>query len=333
MINQKNQAFLISVIVPAYNAEKLLKRSIDSIISQTYKKIEIIIVDDGSKDNTGKIADLYAMQDKRVRVIHTNNGGEAKARNAGIAEAKGEFIAFCDADDYMNPGMLERMYNIAMTDRSDIVICSFNYVDENGEKLKWYKPQFKSCKLTSREAQKEFLISVNIEGFAWNKLIRKSLFVENDIQYDENRVSYCDVVAAYRLIESSMMISMLNEKLYDYYQIGTSCIHTPNVRKLLDYVVVLDQIFELALQEKLNDEGNIYRTYRLMKHLYGVYKERDLYDYKEMKKVYISLYEKYLNISVIRKMWMALKYRDEFVLKSIVKIILVDRYYNLISKE
>lgn len=333
MINQGNEAFLISVIVPAYNAEKMLKKSIDSIILQTYKKIEVIIIDDGSKDNTGEIADLYAVQDKRVRVIHTNNGGEAKARNTGITEARGEFIAFCDADDYMHPKMLEHMYNIAMTDRSDMVICSFNYVDEEGKKLKWYKPQFKNYKLTSKKAQKEFLMSINIEGFAWNKLIRKSLFIENNIRYDENRVSYCDVVAAYRLIESSMNISMLNEKLYDYYQIETSCIHTPNTRKLLDYVAVLDKIYDLAVSEKLNREGNIYRTYRLMKHLYGVYKERNLYDYEEMKAVYISLYEKYLNISIIIKMWMALRYRDEFVLKSIVKIILVGKYYNLISNE
>lgn len=332
-MSKKSNIGLISVIVPAYNAEKSLYRSLDSIILQTYKNLDIIVIDDGSKDNTGKIADIYAQNDQRVRVFHVNNGGEAKSRNIGITEAKGEFIAFCDADDYMHPEMLEFMYNSVINDKSDIAVCSFNYVDEDGNILDWFKPKFKRCCISSTSAQKEFLLSVNIEGFAWNKLIRKELFVNNNIKYDEDRVSYCDVVTAYRLMKSAKNVSMVDRKMYDYYQLNTSCIHTPDIRKLLDYVVVLDKINILAAQSGLSNEGNIYQTYRLMKHLYGVYKDKELYDIREMKHIYIDIYEKYLKFPLIKKIRMATKYHDEKTVKSIVKIILVDKYYRKISKE
>lgn len=332
-MSKKSNIGLISVIVPAYNAEKSLYRSLDSIILQTYKNLDIIVIDDGSKDNTGKIADIYAQNDQRVRVFHVNNGGEAKSRNIGITEAKGEFIAFCDADDYMHPEMLEFMYNSVINDKSDIAVCSFNYVDENGNILDWFKPRFKSRCISSTSAQKEFLLSVNIEGFAWNKLIRKELFVNNNIKYDEDRVSYCDVVAAYRLMESAKSVSMVDRKMYDYYQLNTSCIHTPDIRKLLDYIVVLDKINILAAQSGLSNEGNIYQTYRIMKHLYGVYKDKELYDIGEMKHIYIDIYEKNLKFPLIKKIRMATKYHDEKTVKSVVKIVLVDKYYRKICKE
>lgn len=332
-MSEKSNIGLISVIVPAYNAEKSLNRSLDSIILQTYKNLDIIIIDDGSKDDTGKIADIYAQNDNRVRVFHVDNGGEAKSRNLGIAESKGEFIAFCDADDYMHPDMLECMYNSIKRDNSDIAVCSFNCVDEDGNVLHWFKPQFKSGCISSTDAQKEFLLSINIEGFAWNKLIRKQLFIDNNIKYDEGRVSYCDMVAAYRLMQSASSVSMVDKKVYDYYQLSTSCIHTPDTRKFMDYILVLDQINELATQSGLYEEGNIYQTYRIMKHLYGVYKTRELYDASEMEHIYVDIYEKYLRIPLMKKIRMATKYHDENIMKSVIKVMLVDIYYRKISKK
>ncbi|MDR1460052.1 MAG: glycosyltransferase [Campylobacteraceae bacterium] len=123
---------LISVIVPIYNVERYLEKCLNSIINQTYKNLEIILVDDGSPDNCGKICEEYAKKDNRIRVVHKSNGGLSSARNAGLDIANGEYIAFVDSDDYIAENMYEDLINIARKEMSDIVISSFYYVKKNG---------------------------------------------------------------------------------------------------------------------------------------------------------------------------------------------------------
>ena len=108
----KNEAPLISVIVPVYNVEKYLAKCIDSIIAQTYTNLEILLVDDGATDSSGAICDEYAQKESRIRVIHKENGGLSDARNRGIAEARGEYLGFIDSDDYIDVDMYELLYNL-----------------------------------------------------------------------------------------------------------------------------------------------------------------------------------------------------------------------------
>ena len=117
---------LISIIVPIYNVEKYLKKCIDSIINQTYKNLEIILVDDGSPDNCGKICDEYAKKDNRIKVIHKENGGVSSARNVGVENATGEYIGFVDSDDYIEKDMYEVLINNLKKENADISIIS-NY--------------------------------------------------------------------------------------------------------------------------------------------------------------------------------------------------------------
>lgn len=123
----------VSVIVPIYNVEKYVGKCIESIINQTLKEIEIILVDDGSTDKSGKIADDYAKLDKRIKVIHQDNLGQGKARNRGIDIAVGEYIGFIDSDDWADLNMYEELYNSAMTKKVDIVVCGRKLYDENGK--------------------------------------------------------------------------------------------------------------------------------------------------------------------------------------------------------
>lgn len=116
---------LISIIVPVYNVEKYLNKCIDSIINQTYKNIEIILVDDGSTDNSGKICDEYLLRDSRIKVIHKNNGGLSSARNEGINISSGEYIGFVDSDDWVEPNMYEEMYKKILYSNADIVDCGY----------------------------------------------------------------------------------------------------------------------------------------------------------------------------------------------------------------
>ena len=123
---------LISIIVPVYKAEKYLRRCVDSILAQTYQNIEVLLIDDGSPDNSGEICDEYAEKDSRVRVFHKPNGGVSSARNLGLKEAKGDYIGFVDADDYIDKTMYEVLLCNLIKENSDISICSYNQEDSNG---------------------------------------------------------------------------------------------------------------------------------------------------------------------------------------------------------
>ena len=114
---------LVSVIIPAYNIEDYIGRCLDSIISQTYKNLEIIVVDDGSRDYTGEILDNYAKKDRRIKVIHKENGGVSSARNKGIEAAEGDYIGFIDGDDLIEPGMYKTLVDLLEEENADIAHC------------------------------------------------------------------------------------------------------------------------------------------------------------------------------------------------------------------
>ena len=129
-------AFLvISVIVPVYKVEQYLPQCIESIINQTYRNLEIILIDDGSPDNCGKICEEYAQKDKRIKVFHKKNGGLSDARNYGIARASGEYLAFVDSDDWIEPDMYEVLVNWIEDHQTDIVSCGFFLSFRNGRLL------------------------------------------------------------------------------------------------------------------------------------------------------------------------------------------------------
>ena len=131
---------LISVIIPIYNIQNCLHKCINSVVSQTYNNLEIILVDDGSTDDSGIICDQYEKDDKRIKVIHKENGGLSDARNAGIAVATGKFYSFIDGDDYIVDDMLETMYKAILVNRAEISICNIKRVYEDGEIESFYEP-------------------------------------------------------------------------------------------------------------------------------------------------------------------------------------------------
>ena len=124
-----NQLPLISVIIPIYNVEKYLRECLDSVLAQTYKNLEIILIDDGSPDNCGKICDEYAAKDNRIKVIHQINQGVSAARNAGLDAARGEYIGFVDSDDYIKPDMYEYLYALISKDNADMAMCNVIQTD------------------------------------------------------------------------------------------------------------------------------------------------------------------------------------------------------------
>lgn len=318
--------------MPAYNAEKQFCKSIDSILAQTYKDIEVLIIDDGSKDSTGEIADRYAEKDHRVRVIHVQNGGESKARNLGILNSVGEYIAFCDADDYMHPDMLEKMYSAIVKDDTEIAICSWRNIDSDGNIMNWRVPNMKSGVLSSKEVQKQFLLTINIEGFCWNKLIKKELYERGHIRYDDRRYSFCDIVANYRLLKKTSRVSYIEEQLYDYIQLDTSCVHTLNLRKDIDYMDTLKEIYGEATQEGYQKQAQVYVVNRIQKYLYEMYKNRNQYEEKFINEYFKKAYRVFLQCPFFVKIYYAFWFPIENPVKFIVKICIVRNYYRKMIK-
>lgn len=207
-----NDNGLISIIVPVFNVEKYLRRCINSIIKQTYKNLEIIIIDDGSTDGSPVICDDFREKDSRIKVIHQSNGGLSKARNKGIELASGDFIAFVDADDYIAPTMYEELKNNMDEFNSDISICQYYKC------FRFFKQTAKGSNNTGvYKFKKKFdnLYNDNkvISYYAWNKLYKKEMF--NSISYPVGLI-FEDIYIICDLFESANSISYINKPLYYY---------------------------------------------------------------------------------------------------------------------
>ena len=224
---------LISVIVPVYKVEKYLYKCIDSIINQTYKNIEIILVDDGSPDNCGKICDEYAKKDERVKVIHKENGGLSDARNAGLNISKGKYIAFVDSDDYVSEQMLEVMHDKILEDGTDMIISSYHNVNENGDLLN--EPiDIKEGVFTEKEILKQ--ISWKQCGYyvvVWDKLYRKEIF--DNIRFPVAKL-HEDEFVLHKILQKCNKISCISMPLYYYVKHKESIMHNEYSIKRLDAI-------------------------------------------------------------------------------------------------
>ena len=207
------QLITISIIIPVYNVQKYLSRCLDSVISQTYIKLEIIIIDDGSTDNSGIICDEYASKDNRIIVIHQFNGGLSAARNSGLDIAKGEYVMFVDSDDYVAPSFCEKPLLIAIREHVDIV--SFGYY-KIGNKTTKVKKTNKPRTVQASEAIKQ-LITLDdvIHGYVWNKLYKRTLFEQ--IRFPVGR-TFEDQGVNYLLFHTAKNIFISDETLYYYFR-------------------------------------------------------------------------------------------------------------------
>lgn len=176
----------ISLIMPVFNCIKSIKKSVQSIEKQTFSDFELILVDDGSTDGSGKLCDDFASHDLRVKVIHKDNGGAGSARNMGIMASASEFLMFPDSDDWFEPDMLEAMYNAANQYKCDIVISGFQNESRNGRKKIIYPETY----LQSPQEVRTFFAKIFPEGFMgypWNKLYRTSIIHNNQLKFPDMR--------------------------------------------------------------------------------------------------------------------------------------------------
>lgn len=249
-MEQPQRPALISVIVPVYNTYDLLSRCVNSIRRQTYRNLEIILVDDGSTDNSGALAEKMAMEDKRVRVFHKENGGSSSARNLGIEKARGDFIGFVDSDDYIEPEMYERLLAVAVEENLLMVQISRDEIDEQGNRMPDVcvppeQPELWECENFMRE----LLLHRGDCSFC-TKLLHASLLKEE--RFPEGELNE-DFYLLVRLLPKIPAVAILPEQEYHvFYRYGSNT-RTRNQDEFpqvfTDIVKNADRVYEIVGRE------------------------------------------------------------------------------------
>lgn len=282
---------LISIIIPVYKVEKYLEKCIQSVINQTYENLQIILVDDGSPDNCGKICDEYAKKDHRIEVIHKSNGGLSDARNKGLEMAKGEYIGFVDSDDYIEADMYEVLYNLLKQYNADVSICNFYTVSQGKISIK--NADNGINEYNRIEILKEILLDKNIQSYAWNKLYKKELF--DEIKYPIGK-KYEDIGTTFYVFEKCNKIVVTSEPEYYYLKRSDSLVNNVTESTVLDYTEIIIQRY-LYTKENIK-ELKKYNNYYLAKTLITAHNDIELLGSisEKMQEKYKELYNLVYNI-------------------------------------
>lgn len=267
----------VSIIVPIYNAEKYLEKCLESILKQTYINIELILINDGSTDNSDKICERYRKIDNRIKYFEQNNQGVSSARNKGMKESTGDFLIFVDADDYIEPNMIELLYTNAKENRCEIVICNYNIVNANKIIQKEYL--INSSIITSEEFIKYMLSEEYYQGYLWNKLIDKRII--SNYRFDKDISIMEDLLFLLELSPKINKVYILkDEYLYYYVQHNSSALHKKNIQKITNSLMAYEKILDYINQNNLIllDDNYYYYVWNY------VYSFIDIYAYLKMNK-------------------------------------------------
>lgn len=228
----------ISVIVPVYKAEAYLHRCIDSLLAQTFSDFELLLIDDGSPDLSGRICDEYAAQDTRIKVIHKQNGGVGSARQCGLDNATGEYTIHTDPDDCVEPNMLEALYQKAVSENADIVICDYWITYSNNNQV--YRHQNVEG-LNALEISEKIATGA-IHGSLWNKLIRNSLYQNPRITFTPGINMWEDMLICIKLLTKKPKVTYLNKAFVHYQQHDKSLTQSLSKPSLEAMVQVVKEI-------------------------------------------------------------------------------------------
>lgn len=292
--NNENKP-LLSVVVPVYNVEKYVERAVDSICTQTLTDMEIILVDDGSKDQSGKLCDELAQKDSRIRVLHKENGGLSSARNAGIEIAGGKYIAFVDSDDWIDPEMYSVLTGLLEKHQADLAICSYKEVSE-GENPNPAKGEGEIAVWQDQEALQVFVEeqeTYNIQNAAWNKVYKRSLMGE--LRFPEGKL-FEDIAYTTKLIARSQKTVYTNQPFYNYVvnRSGSIMNQRINERIFTDQIPLYmekRQFLQEIGREDLVQIHNLFFYKRLLLHYMELQKNKPE-NYEVLSKKLIQLLKK-----------------------------------------
>ena len=237
---------LVSVIVPAYRTEPYLNRCVASVAAQTYARLEIILVDDGSPDACGQMCDEWSGKDPRIQVIHKTNGGLSDARNAGLNQAKGEYITFVDSDDWVEPDLIAYLMQGIRQKQAQVAVCNF-YTVRGEKKIPWRKPEDKVCAVSSVDAVTDMLYGRSFDTSAWAKLFHQSCF--DSIRFPTGRL-YEEVATTYRLLLTQNVVAVGMRPLYNYVKRASSIVTSQFQPRSMDMLAASREILAFAKEQQ-----------------------------------------------------------------------------------
>lgn len=305
---------LVSIIVPVYNSEKSLERCLDSILGQTYKKIEIILVNDGSTDSSVEICKEYETIDSRIQLISIENSGVANARNKGIDIATGDYISFVDSDDAIDENFINIMYHSCVKYNAKICAVNVNYC--YGNKIK--RPiRMQNCVV---ESDKYYELLLNsIKGFVCNKLYHKSLL--KDVRFDEDIAIGEDLLFNVRTAHKIDRAVIVNEYLYNYFQNNHTAYNSKYNMKKISEIYAYDRIIDIV-EKKCNNALKEYKC----EYLIMAINQKNQYKNSDLKNTEIYT----MIMTSMNKYYNEVMKSDEIPIIKKIYIILLDKCYKFI---
>lgn len=289
---------LVSIVVPVYNVEEYLMRCVDSLTTQTYKNIEIILVDDGSTDKSGDICDYYEREDIRVRVLHQNNGGQSKARNEALKIARGDYYCFVDSDDYVPCNYVEKLYNLLKDNDADLSMCEFTMFTGERADGSFDNPKESVIKEYDNVELIKNMHTVAGELYVvmWGKLFKKELV--KGIQFPEGRICE-DLAVLYKMYDRVKKAVYCNDIMYYYYRNNkNSSTYSINKKFYDDVFMALEE--EITYMESNRKELLEYPKKTYMYWLFDYYKKlynnHDEINLKELHNRYKKMYREVRNL-------------------------------------
>jgi len=253
----------VSVIVPVYNVEKYLDKCLNSLVNQTLKDIEIIVVNDGSTDNSEKIIKKYLKKNKNIKYIKKNNSGVSEARNIGLEQATGEYIGFLDSDDWLETNAYEKMYNKAKTEDFDIVVCDTQAIFPT--KNSYISSNIKNDYIKNKE------LMIDAYAVIWNKIYKKETI--KDIEFKKN-MNFCeDVEFLYMVYSKIKKVGVIHEPLHNYLQREGSLTYVYD-KKLYQLIDAMDDIIEYYKKNKIYYKYKNELEYTYVRYLYATFIKR-----------------------------------------------------------
>lgn len=261
---------LVSIIIPVYNVELLIRDCIESILNQTYKNIEIILIDDGSKDKSGLICDEYAKKDDRITIIHKENEGVSVARNIGLDKAKGDYICFIDSDDYISEYMIEHMLKKIEKEKSDIVVCNFASVRDN--KIKEEFNVNKAMLDTAKNFMKNIAFEDTWQKAIWNKMFKKNAI--EGIKFEVGMKIFEDYLFLMEILDKNVKkISYVDEVLYYYVRWDQSSLETISTydkyEAIWSEIKIINILKQNGIEECFLEQNRIIRRYIIYSTILG----------------------------------------------------------------
>ncbi len=274
----------ISVIVPVYKAEAYLHRCVDSIVAQTFTDWELLLIDDGSPDRSGDICDEYAKKDTRIRVIHKENGGVSSARQRGLDESVGEYTIHADPDDWVEPEMLDELYNKAKEEDADMVICDFICEYKSGGVI--FKQQVDSY---HADAILKKMFAQQLHGSCCNKLIRRECYCKYNVSFPKNIIRWEDLYVICSLLMHQIRIAYLPKAFYHYDQMvnNNSIVRKVTKQGLDSQIQFIEHFREIGCSLEL-----LYPSMRATKELAYC---SDILETKHVISLFSEINEKYMN--------------------------------------